>query len=385
MRQSMRVIVVGSGIAGASVFFALARSGASVVLVDDGGPGQATDASAGIVAPWVSTASGTYYELYTAGAAYYPELLSQLGAMGIDSAHTGYRRTGGLIVNRDRSLLDAEHDRLEHRRSEYGAAMAAMGRVERVGDDRARTLFPPLAEGLEALLIEGGAHVDGRMLRDALIAGGEQRGGERVRGRAEVLGDTVISVEGTRIDADAMVVASGAWAAQTLGDLRVRVPVQPQRGQITHLRLDGVDTSGWPTVHPMSHHYVVPFDGGRVAVGATREDGTGFDARVTAAGQLQVLEDALSIAPGLADATLLETRVGLRPVSDTGAPIVGEVAGRPGLFLATGYGAGGLTMAPLLGDLLARRIAGERVALLAATDPALATAQTGPDEAASAR
>lgn len=381
----MRAIVVGSGISGASAFFALARSGASVVLVDDGAPGQATGASAGIVEPWSSTASGTYYELYTAGAAYYPELLSQLGAAGIDAAATGYRRTGGLIVNRDPSLLDAEQARLEERRSEYGVAMAAMGRVDRIGGERARSLFPPLADGLDALLVEGGAHVDGRRLRDALVSGGERCGGELVRGCAEVLGDTAVAVEGKRIEADVLVIASGAWAPRTLGGLGVPVPVQPQRGQITHLSLDGVDTSGWPTVHPMRHHYLVAFDGGRLAVGATREDGTGFDARVTASGQLQVLEDALSIAPGLANATLIETRVGLRPVADSGVPIVGEVAGRPGLFLATGYGAGGLTMAPLLGDLLARRIAGERVELLDATDPALAIGPTGPEGTGPAR
>ena len=43
--------------------------------------------------------------------------------------------------------------------------------------------------------------------------------------------------------------------------------------------------------------------------GATRETGSGFDARVTAGGLHQVLDAALALAPGLIDATLVEVRV----------------------------------------------------------------------------
>jgi D-amino-acid dehydrogenase len=117
-----------------------------------------------------------------------------------------------------------------------------------------------------------------------------------------------------------------------------------------------VDTGRWPSVHPLSHHYLVAFDDSRVAVGATRESGSGFDARVTARGQWQVLSDALRIAPGLADATLIETRVGLRPLPAHDLPIVGALPGTPGLHVVTGFGAAGLTMAPLAGDALARTI-----------------------------
>ena len=55
---------------------------------------------------------------------------------------------------------------------------------------------------------------------------------------------------------------------------------------------------------------------------------------------------ALSVAPGLADATVLEVRVGLRPVSTTGMPLLGAIPDRPGAFVATGHGASGLTFGP---------------------------------------
>src|SRR5699024_10597946 len=140
--------------------------------------------------------------------------------------------------------------------------------------------------------------------------------------------------------------------------LDVNCAVSPQRGQITHLNLRGVNTSQWPTVHPFTPNYMTPFDGGRIAVGATRETGSGYDPRVTAAGQLQVLRDALDLAPGLADATVIETRVGIRPMGDDNLPIAGEVPDRSGLSTMTGYGAGGLTLGPLLGDAVARSILG---------------------------
>jgi D-amino-acid dehydrogenase len=65
------------------------------------------------------------------------------------------------------------------------------------------------------------------------------------------------------------------------------------------------------------------FDESRVVAGATREVGTGFDYRVTAAGQAEVLSEALRIAPGLGVATVIETRVGFRPVSADGRPLLG--------------------------------------------------------------
>ncbi|QDP95891.1 FAD-dependent oxidoreductase [Microlunatus elymi] len=239
-----------------------------------------------------------------------------------------------------------------------------------------RHLFPPLARDLEAILVTGGGRVDGRTLRDGLLAAAVQLGAVRRAGHVEVDHDKVdhggvdhggkrpaIMVDGERLDADAVVLAAGAWTSALLAKINFRLPVAPQKGQITHLRVEA-DTSNWPTVLP-SHHYLVAFDDSRVAVGATRETGSGFDTRVTAAGQLQVLRDALSVAPGLADATLIETRVGLRPLTDD-LPIAGAVPGHDGLYVATGYGAAGLTMGPLIGDAIARQVLGQPAPELAA-------------------
>ncbi|MEV0995135.1 FAD-dependent oxidoreductase [Nonomuraea sp. NPDC050202] len=349
----MHVIVIGGGIAGASAAFALARRGAAVTVVDSGEAGQATAASAGIIAPWASAVEGPFYDLYAAGAAYYPEVIGLLAEAGVE--RTDYRRTGELLVHEDPARLDEAQALVEARARDAGGIV---GEVRRIGNDEVRALFPVLADTLEGVFVPGGGRVDGRTMRDALLQGAVHHGARQVRGRARLRpqGPPLVEVDSGVLEADAVLVASGAWANELLEPRGLRLAVEPQRGQITHLRLDGVDTSGWPSVHPLSHHYMVAFDDSRVAVGATRETGSGFDARVTARGQWQVLSDALRIAPGLADATLIETRVGLRPLPSEQVPIAGPLPGEDGLHVVTGFGAAGLTMAPFTGDALARSI-----------------------------
>jgi D-amino-acid dehydrogenase len=118
-----------------------------------------------------------------------------------------------------------------------------------------------------------------------------------------------------------------------------------------------VPTGERPVVNTTAAGYLLGFDD-RIVVGATHED-VGFDARVTAGGQRQVLDGALELAPGLGTATLVETRVGLRPVSSDGLPMIGAVV--PGVHLALGLGAWGLTLGPLFGQLAAADALGDRL------------------------
>lgn len=370
----MRVVVIGSGIVGASVADHLARSPTSgptpdeIVVVDRAHPGKATLAGAGIVCPWASAMDdGPMYDLYAAGAAYYEELLVRLS--GRTELDVGYRRVGALVVSHDPADLDAAEERLARRSVDH----PEVGAVRRLDPDEARARFPPLTDGLGAVHIAGGARVDGQLLAEALLAAS---GASRVvaPARAEVIVDAG-ELRGVRIEdatddpdevipADVVVVAAGAWTNELLTPLGaelgadLRVDVEPQKGQIIHFGLDD-DTSWWPVVLPVGPHYLLAFDDSRVVVGATRELDSGFDVRVTAAGQAEVLATALSIAPGLAEATVVETRVGLRPFA-RGLPTIGPVPGVDGLFVGTGLGAAGLTIGPLWGRLLADLVVGNQ-------------------------
>jgi D-amino-acid dehydrogenase len=348
----MRVVVVGAGVAGASVAYHASRLGADTVLVDRDAAGQATAAGAGIVCPWSSAVDDpTWHRLADAAAEYHPRLVADLAADG--EADIGYRRVGALRLATDQA--DAE---LLHRRTAARAdASPAAGDVTLLTGGSAQGMFPPLRDDLPAVHIAGGARVDGRRLRDALCRAAVRYGATRRTGTAALVrvGDRItgVDVDGQRIDADTVVVAAGAWCPDLLEPVGVRVAVTPQRGQIVHLGLPDTDTSRWPVILPPTSLYLLAFDGGRVVVGATRETGAGFDHRLTAAGLAEVLTEALRTAPGLADATVLETRIGFRPAGPDILPLLGTAAGLDGLVVATGLGASGLTLGPHVGRLAA--------------------------------
>lgn len=355
--MSVKVTIIGAGIAGAAVAFSLARRGAEVLVIDADYRGQATAASAGIVSPWTSSSEGEYYTAYVAGGNYYPTLLELLAEANITLE--GYRQGGSLVVGQDPAWLDVVEARVRPRVEEAGPVA---GEVQRLDPKEARALFPALAPQYSALFVTGGRQVDGRALRDSLLEGARRYGAVQRTGRAELQAaknHIEVLLDGEIQHGDVTVVASGAWSNQVLEAAGSRLPISPQRGEVTHLSLEGVDTSAWPALDPASGHYVVPFDNGRVVLGATRETGSGYDPRKTASGQLEVLRNGLSVAPGLADATLLEGRVGLRPLPDQQLPVAGPVPGYSDLWAVTGYGAIGLTIAPLFGDVLSKAILGQ--------------------------
>ncbi len=273
-----------------------------------------------------------------------------------------------LLAEVERKLSDDgnELDSVEERLARRSVGRPEVGAVRRLDAEESLAHFPPLRDGLEAVHIAGGARVDGRLLAEALLAGsGSQRIVAPALAELVIEGDRVAGVRldggdgsSETIEADAVVVAAGAWTNELLEPVGVAplVDVEPQKGQIIHFGLED-DTSWWPVVLPTGPHYLLAFDDNRVVVGATREFDSGFDVRVTAAGQAEVLATALSVAPGLADATVLETRVGLRPLA-RGLPTIGAIPGIEGLLVGTGLGAGGLTMGPLFGRILADLVMG---------------------------
>src|SRR5580700_8929171 len=99
----MRVIVVGSGVVGASCAYTASCLGAEVLLADAAMPGQATAAGAGIVCPWSSALADdpVWYDFASASARYYPGLVAELANYG--EVDLGYRRVGGLILAGSRS------------------------------------------------------------------------------------------------------------------------------------------------------------------------------------------------------------------------------------------------------------------------------------------
>src|SRR5699024_9603560 len=121
----------------------------------------------------------------------------------------------------------------------------------------------------------------------------------------------------------------------------------------------------------MGHYYYVPWADSRIVFGATRETGSGFRPWTSVAGITEVMNEIMRVTPGLAEASLREIRVGLRPLSDDLLPLLGELPHLGGAYMATGHGAGGLQLGPYTAKLLADQILGrEPEADISAYSPA---------------
>jgi glycine/D-amino acid oxidase-like deaminating enzyme len=360
-----RVAVIGGGLLGASTAYRLRQHGADVTVIDCGAPGQATAAGAGLLPP-LDHFSGldALLPLLKSARAHYPELLQALAADG--QGDTGYAVVGALHVatdERELARLPAIADASEARRA---AGFTHIGQVSSLGAAETRALFPALSPGvLGAVHCAEAARVDGRRLLAALRAAVLQRGGRWLRSRAtlELQGERVtgVRIQGELLEADAVVIAAGAWSALVSEQLGLKLALGPQRGQLIHLDLPGTRTDNWPMVVGFGSNYLLSFPEGRIVAGATREMDVGHAALLTAGGVREVLDSALRLAPGLAHATLSEMRVGLRPVTADGKPILGAVAAYPNLYFATGHGGYGLEVGPYSGAIVADLVLGRTV------------------------
>ncbi|MCT2536150.1 FAD-binding oxidoreductase [Aquibacillus koreensis] len=354
-------IVVGAGIVGASVGYHLAKAGVEVVMIDRKDHGQATDAAAGIVCPWLSQRRNqAWYQLAKKGAAFYPKLIEELESQG--ETETGYKQVGAIALRQEEKKLIAMEERAYKRRKDA----PEIGEITRLTPKETKALFPPLSDAYSAIHISGGARVDGRQVRDALRRAAVKHGASFIEGSATIhyTGKEVhgVSVNDQEMKADKIIVTAGVWAKEFLKPLGIDLAVEPQKAQISHFHIPNTDTSKWPVVMPPSNHYLLAFDNGRIVAGATHEDDVSLeDTRVTTSGMKEIFDKALSIAPELGESSLLETRVGFRPVTPGFLPIIGAVPNYDNILIANGLGSSGLTTGPFIGAQLAKLATGEDI------------------------
>ncbi|OBA04082.1 oxidoreductase [Paenibacillus polymyxa] len=350
-----KVIVIGAGILGASTAYQLAKMGTNVILVDRKDKGQATDAAAGIICPWLSQRRNqAWYQLAKAGARFYPELIEELKSEG--ETETGYAQVGALSIHDDVEKIQKMQERAHLRHTDA----PEIGEITQLTEKETHEHFPLLVDRYRSVHISGAARIDGRALRDALIRSAQRNGATLIYGDAVLQYDsdhvTGVTVGGNNFSSDVVIVCAGAWANQLMLPLGIRFKVSFQKAQIMHLQIpEGQDTGTWPVIMPPSDQYLLAFDQQKIVIGATHENEIeGYDTRVTAGGMQEILNKGLELAPDLANSTFQEVRVGFRPFTPGFLPVLGAVPGWNGLIAANGLGASGLTMGPFIGSQLAK-------------------------------
>jgi glycine oxidase len=386
--RSFDVVVIGGGVIGLSCAWRLAQRGARVAVVERGDPGGgATRVAAGMLAPVGELSFGEpeLLELTLAAARAYPEFVAELeDASGMGTA---YEQLGGLHVALDRDeasqlrrvhdlqrSLELEAEWLPPRRCrelEPGLTPSFHGGVlapgEAAVDPRALTLAlleALRAEGAEVLagteVVEGifeGERMTGVRVRPA-GDGSDETGGSSDKKESEMRRDFSPDTGEKSLQAETVVLATGAWAGATewLPE-PARPPVRPVKGQVLELRRrDGEP----PARHILASErvYLVPRSDGRLIVGATAEE-LGFDTVVTAGGVHELLREAYRLLPDVAEMELVDAIAGLRPGTPDNLPLVGPGA-IDGLVLATGHFRNGILLAPLAAEAVADLLSGRR-------------------------
>ena len=348
MSDAADVIIVGAGIIGCSIAHQLARRGARVRIFDARSVGAgATQASAGVLAPYIEAPRrGPLLDLAVSSLASFDKFIADVRQDA--GVHVEYRRCGTLEVALDRD----EADRLR-----AGAGLLPPeAMAEWIEPAEVPDLEPTLSGDTNgALLIRSHGYVAASQLSEALTWGALRHGAEMETGRrinAIRERDSrleVVSDDGVVWTADRVVIAAGSWMSQLgLGDPAAQA-VRPVRGQLLRIEWDGVPPQRivWGP-----DCYVVPWQDGSALVGATVED-VGFDERTTAAGVRDLLDALCALLPGAWRSTFREARVGLRPASSDGLPIIGPSRHMPGLAFAAGHYRNGVLLAPITAVLVA--------------------------------
>jgi glycine/D-amino acid oxidase-like deaminating enzyme len=364
MSERADVVVVGGGILGMSIAYALTRLGRAVTLLEERTIASGTT---GASFAWLNATAKAddahYHKLNRRGVEKHLALAAAWGenAIGLDgtgSIHWSHPSAadGGpaTVLARGEQLADWDYPIV-------GLDRAALQALEPHVDfpDGSAGFLAPLDRWLDA------PRMVRRMAEATRDDGGDIREGAPVTGFV-FDGDIVVGVDAPpyRIVAPTVVLATGT-ALPTLAALARRslarpLPVRSMPGLL-------VDTATAPRA--WLRHVVYFPDGAGFHMRPTGEGlslgADDIDADHAAPHQDSLLVGATALLhrasaylpgfPALELAATADARIGVRPMPEDGLPIVGPLADAPGVYIAATHS--GITLGPHLGDLIASEVA----------------------------
>ncbi|HET9351596.1 MAG TPA: FAD-dependent oxidoreductase, partial [Burkholderiales bacterium] len=158
--------------------------------------------------------------------------------------------------------------------------------------------------------------------------------------------------------ADAYVVSLGSYSPLLLKPLGIRIPVYPMKGYSITLPLGPAELGSAPTVSltDEAHKIVISRLGSRLRAAGTAEL-AGYDTSVDPRRCAAIARRVRSLFPALGAVTTVENWAGLRPATPNNVPVIGRTRLK-NLFLNTGHGTLGWTLACGSGSALAELISG---------------------------
>lgn len=345
-----KVAIIGGGIIGLTLTNYLDSQKFQVTLYDDE-VGQATKASAGIISPWVSKRRNKkWYQLAKDGAAFFPKLVADFQ---LDSSI--YTPSGSLILRKEQEL-DALYDLAKTRKIEA----PEIGEITLLTkEETTRTL--PLLKEIPSLKISGGGRLDGQAYLKHLKKVAENQGVTFIPERGEILQKDdhwLVTTKNTQDTFDFVLVTAGPALKKLLEPIGYSVDIRPQKGQLLEFQTDLSHSTNWPVAMLDGEADLIPFEDGKILIGATHENDALWDLTPTkeAFEQLWNHSSQFLQEPEVFAKYSYQYRVGTRAYTSDFAPFFGPVPENPTLLVASGLGSSGLTVGPLIGYLLAQKL-----------------------------
>ncbi len=351
MQNHYDVIIIGCGIAGASLAYFLSERGTNDILIleQEEQPGyHSTSRSAAILAEIDSV----------------PSIL-QLKRMSADflrNPPSGFSETPILTKS---GILAMFQGPMWDMIKEFAPVLIRMGVSIRLLSpsetiEKIPVVSPEYFDG--AVFLPEDGHIDVHnllwsYLRHAKQRGAELRCGTKVHGvlteRGRCRGVTTNAGE---FRAPRVVNAAGAWAGQ-IGKLAGASPIEftpKRRTVITFNAPDGLDIRGWPLVANYTHElYFAPESGGLLASPMDEDPVEPCDAKPDEIVVAQTIERIGKLTPRLLPKALKHKWAGLRTFSPDESFVVGEDPLIKGFYWLAGQAGSGIETSPAVGQIAA--------------------------------
>ncbi|WP_219419732.1 NAD(P)/FAD-dependent oxidoreductase [Pseudonocardia nigra] len=402
----MRVIVVGGGVVGLASAYRLTASGADVVVVEAGAAGQAAShgnaakvalaESGPVPAPgmilqglrWMLRPDSPLYVRPSLAPAHVRFLVRMARHCTRADFRRGLEVTLRLAEGAGDLFDDWTRDGLSFESHQAGVLLAfesrerfdeqagsldifeAFGLVpEHLHDDAVREKEPALSPRIRhGLFFRDDRQIEPDSLTRALVKRCQELG-------VEVLEHTPVSkvlrqgdrVTGVRtptgdVTGDVLLLAAGVWTGPLSRDLGVPLPIRPGKGYSVDYTPGPVSLTTSLTLED-ARVAVTPLDG-KVRLAGTMEFG-GLDLRIDQRRVEAIKRAAAHAFPDWGEPEAAAPWAGLRPMTPDGLPVIGQLPALRNVYVASGHGMLGLTLAPSTAEVIVEMILRERMPLAA--------------------
>jgi glycine oxidase len=351
MAESSDVVVVGGGIAGVSTAYYLTQTGVPVTLIEKDSVGSHASGFAygGLGSYGSSAVGGPAMTLASEGMRLHRQLAEVLPEeTGINPE---YRERSSLSLVFDEDEAEAAKAALPSKQTQggYSVSWADAGAL--------REIEPRISDAaLGGVHVGGTADVEPHRLVLAIAQAAGRAGAKIRRGRVDGVsregGGYCVSTDAGDVSCGSVVLAMGPWGGRATSWLGFPIAVRPLKGQILRLWAPGPPVRcsvGW------DGNYATTKPDGLLWAGTTEEE-AGFDEDPTKEARDQIMASLQKMLPSMAGVQIVRQTACLRPLSADGLPVLGEVPGWDGVYVATGAGRSGIVLGPAMGSVTAKLI-----------------------------